>query len=85
MGDPGPNPPVPGDVGDNGDPGCRGPGGLKGPPGLKGLPGIAGDFGAKGQALHVSEIFYMMIPNMLVLREDSLHNLTELNCSYTYV
>lgn len=57
MGDPGPNPPVPGDDGDNGDPGCRGPAGLKGPPGPKGLPGIPGDFGAKGQTLHVSEIF----------------------------
>lgn len=78
MGDPGPNPPVPGDDGDNGDPGCRGLAGLKGPPGSKGLPGIAGDFGAKGQTLNVSEIFLFedtkhVSADWCYLREDSIH------------
>ncbi|TNN34930.1 Collagen alpha-2(IV) chain [Liparis tanakae] len=48
LGDPGQNPPVPGDDGDNGDTGCRGPGGLRGPQGPRGRPGIPGNPGVKG-------------------------------------
>lgn len=48
MGDPGPNPPVPGDEGDNGAPGYCGPPGEKGSPGPTGPPGCPGDAGVKG-------------------------------------
>lgn len=51
MGDPGQNPPVPGDDGDNGDTGCQGPEGPKGLPGPTGVPGIPGNPGVKGYAL----------------------------------
>lgn len=61
MGDPGLNPPVPGDEGDNGNMGCQGPDGPKGLQGPLGCPGINGKPGEKGQA--------MKIPNMLLLTD----------------
>lgn len=51
MGEPGLNPPVPGDDGDNGDTGFYGPPGQKGSLGLEGPPGIPGNPGLKGQTL----------------------------------
>lgn len=73
MGDPGPNPPVPGDEGDNGHTGCQGPKGSQGPSGPPGEPGCPGDPGEKGQTL------FMLISDIWPtdLHSDKIHFTTQ--------
>ncbi len=75
MGDPGQNPPIPGDDGDNGDTGYPGENGLKGPLGPTGMPGIPGSPGMKGQTLSMYlRSLYMKIRDMLTdLHSEKIH------------